>query len=178
MFQTQAEHELYLELYGRHAKKHSWTTLAWALLWNHQHFLIKLNGGGLSEGMRAINHGFSRRMNALYGRTGTGHLVRHCFFAGQINSDEYLAQAIRYIDLNPVAAGRCRHPDDWPWSSYRATVGQVPARPFHDVGATLACFGDSPDVARVRYRAFALDQLPGNGYETAADVWSVVRSAA
>src|SRR4051794_4576349 len=78
LYQAWNEHELYLELYEKYAKKFDWTTLGWVLLWNHHHFLIKLKSGGLSEGMRAINHGFARRMNAVYGRTGKGHLVRHC----------------------------------------------------------------------------------------------------
>ena len=30
---------------------------------------------------------------------------------------------MRYVHLNPVRAGLCGHPADWPWSSYRATVG-------------------------------------------------------
>ena len=178
LFLTPAEHELYLDLYGRHARKHRWTTLAWALLWNHHHFLIKLTEGGLSEGMRAINHGFSRRLNAVYGRTGTGHLVRHCFFAGLIETEEHLGQAIRYIDLNAVAARRCRHPDEWPWSSYRATIGHAPPRPFHDVSATLAHFGSSHEAARVAYQAFVRERFPGNGYETPPEARHVVRSAA
>ncbi len=33
----------------------------------------------------------------------------------------------RYVELNPVRAGMVASPADWPWSSYRAHVGQVEA---------------------------------------------------
>ena len=82
LFETPQAHELYLALYGRTAAKFGWITVAWTLLWNHHHFLIKLTDGGLSEGMRVINHSFSRRVNAMTGRTGRGHLFKHGFYAG------------------------------------------------------------------------------------------------
>lgn len=169
LFQAPAEYELYLSLYERSAKKFGWKTLAWVLLWNHHHFLIKLTAGGLSEGMRVANHGFSRRINALYGRTGTGHLVRHSFFANEIKSHKYLLAVIRYIELNPVAARQCRRPEEWPWSSYRATIGLEPPRPFHDTRATLSLFGTRVDVARERFARFVFDPFPGKCYESATN---------
>jgi putative transposase len=41
---------------------------------------------------------------------------------------------VRYIVGNPVRAGLCARPRDWPWSSAPATVGIVPAPAFLDVG--------------------------------------------
>lgn len=35
--------------------------------------------------------------------------------------DEYhLLAAVKYVELNPVSAGLCQRPEDWPWSSTRA----------------------------------------------------------
>ena len=162
LFDTPAAHELYLELYSRYAREFEWTTLAWCLLWNHHHFLVKLSDGGLSEGMRAINHGFSRRMNAVHGRTGTGHLVRHCFHAGPIESDAHFENVCRYIEQNAVEAKQCRRPQDWPWCGYAAALGLVRPRPFHDVRALLSHFGSRPGRARARYqRLVERDPFPG-----------------
>jgi putative transposase len=155
----------------------AWTTLAWTLIWNHHHFLIKLSDDGLSEGMRRINHGFSRRINAAYGRTGTGHLVRHSFFAAEITSEAYLLTALRYIELNAVEAGLCERPEDWSWCGYAATMGMAKPRPFHNTGAVLRMFGRRVEEARNRYARFVLGPLPGNGYDFAAAQPSVVRSA-
>ena len=31
--------------------------------------------------------------------------------------ENHLMAAVRYIELNPVRAGLCKNPQDWPWSS-------------------------------------------------------------
>src|SRR5437899_11522443 len=62
LFQSPGEHELFLELYERSARKYGWLTLAWTLVHNHHHFVIKLTDGGLSEGWREIHGSFSRRI--------------------------------------------------------------------------------------------------------------------
>ncbi|MGN6796868.1 MAG: transposase [Gaiellaceae bacterium] len=167
LFQSAGEHELYLELYARYAAEMGWTTLAWTLIWNHHHFLIKLSEDGLSEGMRRINHGFSRRINAAYGRTGEGHLVRHSFFAAEITSDEYLLSALRYIDLNAVEAKLCDRAEDWPWCGYAATMGMAKPRAFHDTGAVLRMFDRRRESARNMYARFVLSPVPGEGYDFA-----------
>ena len=178
LFSNPSEHELYLELYARSAAKFGWTTLAWTLLWNHHHFLIKLTRGGLSEGMRVLNHGFSRRINAAYGRTGEGHLVRHSFFARLVASDEDLYGVCRYIDINPVRANQCRAPEHWPWSGCAATLGLVAPRPFHDVRAQLSHFGNRPSRARMRYaRLLSSHSFPGKGVETVTGERDVIRIA-
>lgn len=152
LFQNHGEHELFLELYTRYSAEFRWRTLGWCLLWNHYHFLVDLTDGGLSEGMKRINHGFSRRLNAAYGRTGQGHLVRHGFDAPHVDTEAYLHEVIRYIDLNPVVAGQCHVPQDWRWSGCSATLGLAKPRPFHDVDAQLGLLGSSQMRARATYR--------------------------
>jgi len=34
--------------------------------------------------------------------------------------------AMRYVELNPVRAGLCNKPQDWPWSSARGNLGLTP----------------------------------------------------
>jgi REP element-mobilizing transposase RayT len=177
LFRTPGEHELYLELYERSARKFGWTTFAWTLIWNHHHFVVRLSEDGLSEGMRTINHGFSRRMNAVYGRTGKGHLVRHAFFANEIDTHEYLLGALRYGALNAVKAGLCERPEDWQWCGYAATMGLIKPRRFHDVDATLRLFARHRDVARARYAQLVLNPFPGKGYDFAPTQRHMVRSA-
>jgi hypothetical protein len=40
-----------------------------------------------------------------------------------VADDRYLLELARYLPLNPVRAGLCDSPADWPWSSYAATAG-------------------------------------------------------
>lgn len=154
MFQTRGEHQLYLDLYAKSARKFGFRTLAYALIWNHNHFVIKLTDDGLSEGMRRVNHGFARRLNAIYGRTNRGHMVRHCFYARELADEDDLLTVCRYVDLNPVAAKLCTVPEQWPWSSYAATIGMRPPRAFHQPADLLRLFSPRPARARERYAQF------------------------
>jgi putative transposase len=153
LFLSPGEHELFLELYEKYSAKFRWRTLAWCLLFNHYHFLIELTDGGLSEGMRRINHAFSRRTNAAHGRTGQGHLVRHGFDARHVQTEQYFLEASLYIDLNPVGAQRCLRPETWRWSGCAATLGLVRPRRFHEVQVQLTHFGSTSRTARQAYRA-------------------------
>ncbi len=159
LFRDETEHELFLELYERTAAKSRWKTLPWTLLWNHPHFLVSLPAGGLTNGMRALHSNFSRRMNLKDGETNHGHLVRHCFFAGEALTVESIMRRARYIDLNPVRAGLCASPDQWRWSSYRATVGLEFPRSFHQPAELLSLFDDDPRVARRMYRRYVLEAM-------------------
>src|SRR5206468_8690857 len=66
--------------------------------------------------------------NGRHGREG--HLFGGRYRTGFIQSEDHLAKACRYVDLNPVRAALCAHPREWPWSSYRALVGGIPAPQF------------------------------------------------
>jgi putative transposase len=185
LFRERFEHELFLQLYARTAEKYRWKTLAWALMWNHHHFLVRLTEGGLSNGMRCLHSNFSRRMNAKDGLTNKGHLVRHCFFAGEALSTESVIRRARYIDLNPVEAGLCARPEQWAWSSYRATLGLSYPQSFHDPAELLRLLSDDPVKARWDYRRFVrqglderdIDPWTEQGYESAT-IAAVVESAA
>ncbi len=59
---------------------------------------------------RFINRGLSRR----------GQVIMDRMRSPQIESDKHLLSVLRYVDLNPVRAGLCRHPQNYRWSSYRA----------------------------------------------------------
>jgi REP element-mobilizing transposase RayT len=158
LFRTDQQYEMFLGLYGRSAKKYDWETLEWVLMPNHHHFVLRLTSGGLSEGMRELHGGFSRRIHEIYGMTGQGHLVRHGFFARQLHTDGEVLVACRYVDLNPTAATGVA-PEDAPWCGYRATIGLEHPRPFHSPSALLALISDSPSSARSAYRAFVEDEL-------------------
>ena len=171
LFRDEHEHELFLSLYERTARKYRWETLDWVLMSNHHHFAIRLTEGGLSEGWREIHGGFSRRIHVIYGLTGQGHLVRHGFFARQLHTDGEILSVCRYIDLNYTSATG-EPPDKSPWGGYRATVGLDHPRSFHSPAHLLSLVSDSPARARRAYQAFIEDGLvlrrrarsPNDGY--------------
>ncbi len=71
-----------------------------------------------------------------------------------VESDSYLKGVCRYVVLNPVRAGLCRHPRDWLWSSYRATAGIDPAPGLLAVERLLGMFASSRARAQTQYRRF------------------------
>ena len=56
--------------------------------------------------------------------------------------------------LNPVRAGMVETAEVWPWSSYRATVGQVPRPAFLMTEWLLPAFGEERDQAVAAFRRF------------------------
>ena len=52
--------------------------------------------------------------------------------------------------MNPVEAGLCRHPDDWPWSSHSMILSDT-ARHWIDVPHLLDCFAAAGGDGRRRY---------------------------
>jgi REP element-mobilizing transposase RayT len=158
LFRTDHQYELFLTLFDRSATKYGWKTLTWVLMPNHHHFALRLTDGGLSEGMRELHGGFSRRIHAIYGMTGQGHLVRHGFFARQLHTDGEVLVACRYVDLNFTAATGAP-PEDAPWGGYRATIGLEHPRSFHSPSELLALVSNSAPKARNAYRAFIEDGL-------------------
>lgn len=143
-------------------EEHHWRILSYCLMNNHYHLLLQTTAPTLSQGMRQLNGVFAQRFNRRYRRVG--HLFQGRFSARFVQTDAHLLGAIRYIARNPVAAGLCRDPGLWRWSSHRALLGLEPPW-FVDVGTTLAYFTADRERARVLYRAHVEDvpdQVPGH----------------
>jgi REP element-mobilizing transposase RayT len=152
MFADDIEHETFLRMYDRVARKYRWRTAAWALMHNHYHFVLMLTEGGLSEGMRELNGGFSRWRNEIHGETGKGHLVRHAFFSRRIESTDDLVGTCVYVDLNPSAHRATSTPRPTDWCSHAATIGRSHPRPFHTPSLLLEMLDHRPARARSLYR--------------------------
>jgi hypothetical protein len=139
-------------MYTRVARKYRWATLAWALMLNHHHFVVRLTEGGLSEGLRELHGGYSRWIHALYGQTREGHLFRHAFFGRRIDDDGDLIGTCAYVDLNPSIHRESPDPLAIDWCGYAATIGRAHPRKFHAPSLVLELFDDRPVVAQRQYR--------------------------
>jgi REP element-mobilizing transposase RayT len=159
LFADALQHELFLDMYGRVARKYSWRTAAWALMRNHHHFVLQLTSGGLSEGFRELHGGYSRWLHEQHGLTGQGHLFRHAFFARQLATDSAALVASAYVDLNATAARVAASPEDTVWSGYRATIGLEHPRRFHTPTDVLELLGTDPSRARNAYRRLVYERL-------------------
>ena len=118
--------------------------------------LARPAGTSLSSGMHWLNTIYAQWFNRRHELEG--HLFEDRFFSEEIESEAHLFEVMRYIPLNPVRAGLCRHPREWAWSSYRATVGLADPG-FLSRAWLLERFGRDPERARHRYREFVEDGI-------------------
>ena len=66
--------------------------------------------------MRHVDGLYTQRFNRHHKRDGS--LFRGRYKSILVDEDEYLAQVVRYIHLNPVGAGVVKQPEDYRWSSH------------------------------------------------------------
>ena len=91
---------------------------AWVFMTNHVHLLAT---PGMQDSiqlmMQSLGRRYVRYFNYTYGRTGT--LWEGRYKSSLVQTETWLLQCQRYIELNPVRAGMVLDPSDYPWSSYR-----------------------------------------------------------
>lgn len=93
---------------------------------NHVHLLVRDRGGGeIARSMQLIASCTGRAYNRRKHRRGA--FWEDCYHATAVDTDEYLARCLVYIDLNMVRAGVVGHPREWREAGYREIQG-APAR--------------------------------------------------
>jgi putative transposase len=152
----------FMRMFARIAARYRWLVYAWCLMTTHYHIVVHTPEAGLSEGMRDLNGGYARWSNKYRGRAD--HAFGKRFGSSVIETDEHLREACRYVVLNPVRAGICDSPAEWPWSSYHATAGLVEPPSFLAVEAVLSMFHHDPVKARAAYRNFIDAGIGPDGY--------------
>jgi REP element-mobilizing transposase RayT len=131
-----------------------WQCLTYCLMDNHFHLLVETPKPNLSRGMQRLKGTYGRYFNDRYGLVG--HLFQGRFSSPLVTGEEYQLEVARYIVRNPVRAGIVKAPEDYVWSSYRATVGLAPAPSFLAVSRLLETYGGGW-VGRARFKAFVDD---------------------
>lgn len=142
---------------GRVTSWFSWRCLAYCLMSNHMHLLIETPVPNLARGMQRLHGDYAQAFNRRHARTG--HVFERRYDAVGVTADAQLWVTVRYIVENPVKAGLCERPEDWPWSSHAATLADAPPR-WLDVErlfSLVAAYGGDP---RERYAALVKGSDP------------------
>ena len=127
---------------------------AFCLMTNHLHLLLQAGDIPLSRGMQNLAFRYTRWINWREKRTG--HLFQGRFKALLIEGDSYLLELVRYIHLNPVRAGMTQNPEDHPWTSHHAYLGEQNI-PWLTTDVVLGHFSATAGKARAAYARFVLD---------------------
>lgn len=91
---------------------------AWAVMPNHVHILVTLMEGRiLGEAIKVLKGVAAREANVLLERSGTFWF--RDYYDRYMRDEDHFSQTHQYIDYNPVKAGLCQEPEDWPFGSAR-----------------------------------------------------------
>lgn len=117
IFRDDDDRRTFLALLGATVRREEWACHAYCLMGNHYHLLVETLLERLSCGLRWLHTLYARGFNDRHGRWG--HLFGERFSCWVVESVEHAEQAAAYIIENPVRAGLCSEPEDWPWSAMR-----------------------------------------------------------
>lgn len=88
---------------------------AYCLMGNHVHLLLRADGEPLETIFRRIGSAYVYWYNTKYERVG--HLFQDRYKSEPVNDERYFLTVLRYILQNPVKAGFCNLPEEYPFSS-------------------------------------------------------------
>jgi REP-associated tyrosine transposase len=145
----------WLQVLGHVCSRYNWVIHAYCQMTNHYHFLVETADGNLSKGMRQLNGLYTQRFNRRHGLSG--HLYQGRYKAILIQKENYLLELTRYVVLNPLRADMVKKLEDWPWSSYLATINAVSAPEWLDVDWLLGQFGKQRQQAIRAYARFVME---------------------
>jgi putative transposase len=147
IFLDDGDRRLFLHHLGEVVGRSRWRCRAFCLMTNHYHLLVETPEANVSRGMQRLNSLYSQGFNARHERVG--HVLQGRFTGILVEQEEHELELARYVVLNPVRASLVAGPEEYPWSSLRATLGLDPCPEWLDAGSLRAAFG-----SRARYLEF------------------------
>jgi putative transposase len=115
IFHDNKDRKKFLTVLSEQVDKGFISVIAYCLMDNHIHFLIRENINQLVDAMRSLNTTYALYFNKKYNRSG--HLFQNRYQSESIEDEKYLFAALRYIHQNPINANICSHVENYRWSS-------------------------------------------------------------
>ena len=168
IFLSDQDRIAWLETLAQVCERFNWVCHAYCQMTEHYHLVVETPDANLSKGMRQLNGVYTQRFNRLHQRVG--QVFQGRFKAIVVEKDGYLLELARDVVLSPLRAKMVRRIEQWPWSSYRATCGQMPKPDWLQTGFILSQFSVQRARAIAKYVAFVHEgvRLPS--------VWSQVQA--
>jgi len=123
----------------------------YCLMTNHIHLAIQVGVIPLSRIMQNLSLRYTKWVN--WRKDRIGHVFQGRYKSVMIEVDNYLAQLVAYLHLNPVRARMVKTPEDYPWSSHRAYIGLEQA-PWLTTQFVLSQFSKRENKARNAFREY------------------------
>lgn len=179
IFRDDRDRDDFIERLGNVLSQSSTPCLAWALIPNHFHLLLKTGDTPISTVMRRLLTGYAVTFNHRHRRHG--RLFQNRYKSILCQEDSYLLELVRYIHLNPVRAKQVASLAElnrYPYCGHGRLMGQA-SSDWQDLGGVLKRFGKAVSTARKKYAAFVADgmsqgrrpELTGGGLVRSAGGW-------
>jgi len=184
IFQDDIDREDFLGRLGYILPETTTQCLAWALIPNHFHLLLKTGAVPIATVMRRLLTGYAVAYNRRHHRYG--HLFQNRYKSILCQEEPYLLELVRYIHLNPLRARlvtTLEELDSYRYSGHSALMGKE-KREWQDTDKVLELFANTPSPARRGYRHFVEEgaemgrrpELTGGGLIRSAGGWVALKS--
>ncbi len=114
IFVDDLDRRIFLRRLAKVEARLGWVSHAICLMETHFHLLVQTPDPNLAAGMHQLNSFYAQSFNRRHGRVGA--LFQGRYHAVVIDSERHFDEVVRYIADNPVRAGLCERPEDWPWT--------------------------------------------------------------
>jgi putative transposase len=168
IFSNDADRSAFLGRLERSSDIYHTEVLAYVLISNHFHLLVKTPLGNLQEFMRHFNISYTSYYNWKHDRRG--HLYQGRYKSFLVDADQYLQEVSRYIHLNPVRVRlrsgmtlgeKEKYLRNYRWSSYGGYLSRDGRRGFLRVEEVLGHFGGDTPAGRTKYEVFVREGMTG-----------------
>jgi REP element-mobilizing transposase RayT len=184
IFHDTTDREDFLRRVGIILRESQTCCLAWALMPNHFHLLLRTGLVPISTVMRRLLTGYAVRFNRRHRRAG--HLFQNRYKSILCQEDTYLSELVRYVHLTPLRAKLV--PDlntlaRYGFCGHAALMGNF-HHEWQDTESVLKHFGNRTKQAREKYAAYlqkGADQgrrpeLVGGGLVRSLGGWKAVKA--
>jgi REP element-mobilizing transposase RayT len=183
IFRSDSDRSDFIERFAVIVNETQTQCLAWALIPNHTHLLIRTGRVPIATVMQRLLTGYAVRFNRKYRRHG--QLFQNRYKSILCQEDPYLKELVRYIHLNPLRAGLVRAFDGlerFNWCGHGVLAGKR-INDWQEIESVLKHFGKRKKSAIRAYREFVRKgvaagrqpELTGGGLIRSTGGWDAVK---
>lgn len=159
IFRDDADKRRFLQRFSSLLAETGTECLAWSLMSNHFHLLLRPRASRLSVFMRRLLTAYAVYFNRRHQRAG--HLFQNRYKSIVCEEDAYLLELVRYIHLNPLRAGLVKDLEEldcYPWCGHLSLLG-TKGLVGQNTEEVLRYFTGGKTDARGKYRDFVADGI-------------------
>lgn len=151
IFADDADRDAFVRRLAKVLTETKTSCLAWALIPNHFHLLLRTGAVPIATVMRRLLTGYAQEYNRRHGRHG--QLFQNRYKSILCQEEPYLIELVRYIHLNPLRAGIVDTLEGlaaYRYCGHGVLLGRTTSS-WQDVDYVLGHFGGKAGAARKSY---------------------------